>query len=112
MTERQSVTMEAVQQAVAAGLWAMTSHAHTQAGQRHVDSLDLVGALAGGEMLEGYPLDPRGPSALVLGYTAGRRPLHAVCAFDPGGALLVITVYEPQPPRWLHARTRAPRSQE
>ncbi|MGI9861522.1 DUF4258 domain-containing protein [Moorella naiadis] len=62
--------------------------------------------LAHGEILEDYPNDPRGPSALVLGYAENGRPLHAVCAFDPSGILLIITVYEPEPPKWENARTR------
>jgi len=64
--------------------------------------------LANGEILEDYPDDPRGPSALVLGHSNVGRPLHAVCAFDPSGTLLVITVYEPERPRWRDERTRNP----
>jgi len=62
--------------------------------------------LLGGDVLEDYPNDPRGPSGLVLGLTATGRPLHAVCAFDPGGTLLIITIYEPMMPWWLDEHTR------
>ncbi|MEK7214052.1 MAG: DUF4258 domain-containing protein [Chloroflexota bacterium] len=106
MGEPQRVTMEAVRAAVAAGRWTLTRHAREQAGKRRVDSGDLVRAISEGELLESYPADPRGPSALLLGEAGEGRPLHAVCAFDPGGELLIITVYEPAPPRWLNARTR------
>ncbi|MGB9783070.1 MAG: DUF4258 domain-containing protein [Moorellaceae bacterium] len=44
--------------------------------------------------MEDYPNDPRGPNALILGYTEDKRPLHAVCAFAPSGTLLIITVYD------------------
>lgn len=85
----------------------MTRHARERAGKRFIGDEELVCALATGEVLEDYPDDPRGPSALVLGYTVHREPLHAVCAFDPGGTLLIITVYKPEPPKWVDERTRA-----
>lgn len=84
----------------------MTAHARTRAGQRKIKDEEVVGALVSGEILEDYPDDPRGPSALILGYTEDGRPLHAVCAFDPSGTLLIITVYEPAPPKWADERTR------
>jgi len=63
--------------------------------------------LASGEVLEEYPGDPRGSSALVLGHTDDGTPVHAVCAFDPSGTLLIVTIYEPRLPRWLNERTRS-----
>jgi hypothetical protein len=86
--------------------WAMTQHARVQAGRRQILDEELVTALAKGEVLENYPDDPRGPSALILGHTDAGRPIHAVCAFDPNGMLLIITTYEPKPPRWSDDRTR------
>ena len=88
MQESQGVSIETVRNAVAAGRWALTRHAREQAGRRFMETRMLIDALAGGQVLESYPNDPRGASALLLGYTEG-QPLHAVCAFDPSGALLV-----------------------
>ena len=88
------------------GTWAMTQHARVQAGRRQILDEDLVAALGDGEVLENYPDDPRGPSALILGHTDAGRPVHAVCAFDPSGTLLIITTYEPERPRWVDERTR------
>jgi hypothetical protein len=67
---------------------------------------ELAQALLAGQIIEDYPADPRGASALVLGHTAAGRPLHAVCGFDPGGDLLLITVYEPSMPWWRDEHTR------
>jgi hypothetical protein len=97
---------EDIRQAVAHGRWALTSHARRRAGQRLIGDVVLVEPLARAEVLEDYPNAPRGPSVLVLGYTAAGHAIHAVCAFDPAGTLLVITVYEPEPPKWLDERTR------
>ncbi|MHB8621159.1 MAG: DUF4258 domain-containing protein [Chloroflexota bacterium] len=101
-----------IQEAVRRDRWALTTHARERAGKRLVGDEDLVHIIANGEIVEHYPDDPRGPSALVLGHTSDARPLHAVCAFDWSGTLLVITVYEPTPPKWLDQRTRSPREEK
>ena len=103
--------MPAIRQAVAASRWALTQHARERAGKRRIGDESLIDALAGREILEDYPTDPRGPSALILGYTDDGRPVHAVCAFDPSGTLLVITAYVPEPPWWLDERTRGPKGE-
>ena len=90
----------------------MSAQAREQAGKRRAGDDELVQALDGGEILEDYPDDPRGASALVLGHTHDGRSLHIVCAFDPSGTLVVITVYEPEPPWWLNERTRSPRAED
>lgn len=106
------LTMEVIREAASADRWNLTGHARERARRRHIGNSELVEALAGGEVLEHYPEDPRGPSALVLGYTGDGRPLHAVCALDPGGVLVVITVYEPGLPRWRDERTRVEQREE
>ncbi len=88
----------------------MTRHARERAGKRYISTQPLVRALAHGDILEEYASDQRGPSALLLGHSDDGRPLHAVCAFDPGGILVIITVYEPQFPEWLDERTRSPKT--
>jgi hypothetical protein len=90
----------------------MTQHARVQAGRRQILDEELVTALADGEILENYSDDPRGPSALILGHADAGRPIHAVCAFDPNGNLLIITAYEPEPPRWSDERTRGRRGEK
>ncbi len=103
---RPSVTIAAVRAAVLADQWALTRHARERMGRRRIGDEQLVHALASGEVIEDYPTDPRGPSALVLGRAPDGTPLHAVCAFDPSGTLLVITAYVPESPHWLDERTR------
>ena len=88
----------------------MTRHARKRSGTRCISIHTLVRALAHGDILEEYASDPRGPSALLLGHSDDGRPLHAVCAFDPSGILVIITVYEPQLPEWLDERTRSPKT--
>ena len=45
---------------------------------------------------------------MVLGRAPDGTPLHAVCACDPTGTLVVITAYVPERPHWLDERTRGP----
>ena len=48
-----------------------------------------------GELIREYGEDKPFPSALFLGYFAG-RPLHVVAAFDDSdGRAFIITAYEP-----------------
>ena len=105
------VTILAIRVAVSQDRWALTRHARERAGRRRISDEQLVHALAGGEILEDYPNDARGPSALILGRSDDGRAVHAVCAFDPTGTLLVITAYLPEPPRWLDERTRNSRGE-
>ena len=104
-----AVTVEAIRNAIHAGQWRSSSHARFNAVARHIAEAELVATIAGGEIIEDYPTDPRGASALVLGHAPGGRPLHVVCTMDPGGTLLVITAYEPRMPWWTDERTRTPK---
>ena len=57
-------------------------------------------AVADGGILESYPEHRRGPCCLMGGFTQQGRPLHIVCT-TAQPALIVITAYEPKPPRWV-----------
>ncbi|MBF8264526.1 MAG: hypothetical protein HW384_390 [Dehalococcoidia bacterium] len=60
-----------------------------------------------GEIIEGYPDDEPYPSILVLGKTIQGRNIHVVCAYSEVDQLaIVITVYEPDPSRWINGRIR------
>jgi len=60
------------------------------------------------EIIEDYPDDPRGHSALVLGLTRAREPLHAVWSIHENKAIL-ITIYRPDPKLWSDWRKRKER---
>ena len=53
------------------------------------------------EIVEYYKDDYPLPSALILGFTAVGRPLHAVVSLDQDYEILwVITLYEPNTKLW------------
>ncbi|MBI3744387.1 MAG: DUF4258 domain-containing protein [Chloroflexi bacterium] len=57
------------------------------------------------ELLEDYPTDPRGHSALFLGFTLLGEPLHAVIGLA-SETMLFVTVYRPYPAKWYDWRVR------
>jgi len=67
---------------------------------RAISSEELLEALDRAQVIEDYPDDKPYPSALLLGFTRSRRPLHVVGALDEQGQLIIITVYEPDMRRW------------
>lgn len=52
-----------------------------------------------GEIIEDYPDDSRGHSALLLGRGLGGRPIHVVCS-PKDEYLAVITAYLPDKREW------------
>jgi hypothetical protein len=75
-------------------------HAIERMFQRDVDEADVERVIRSGEIIESYPDDQPYPSYLVLGYT-DKRALHVVYAKDENETIIVITVYEPTPEKWL-----------
>ena len=75
---------------------------------RHISVQERREAMAIGEVIEDYPADKYGPSCLVFGFTLARRPLHIQCS-DPSRPLVkLITLYEPDPRRWVDFKVRRP----
>jgi hypothetical protein len=86
----------------------LSQHAVDQAILRHISMKELRDAVATSEVLEDYPTDKYGPSCLVLGFTAAGRPIHAQVSYSSRPVIKVITVYEPEPERWIDHRQRRP----
>jgi hypothetical protein len=77
-----------------------TIHAHQEMVAENFSLDDVLQSLAGGEFLENYPGHKRGACALFNGVAPDGRPIHIVCTTG-NPVLIVITVYEPKPPKWL-----------
>lgn len=78
----------------------ITQHAHEEMVAEGITLQEVFEVLAQGEILENYPEHRRGPCCLVSGLTSQGRPLHVVCT-TAQPLLIVITVYEPKPPKWI-----------
>ena len=73
-------------------------------GKDYARAIEIVS-----EALEHYPEHRRGPCCLVCGYTVEKRPLHVVCTTEQP-LLILITAYEPKPPKWETPTLRGRRS--
>ena len=92
--------VELLKRAVDEGQVRISLHAAEEALAETITRADIEAVLRDAEVLEDYPDWWLGPSCLVLGRTAASRHLHIVVSYA-GLPVTVITVYEPQPPRWI-----------
>lgn len=70
---------------------------------------DVSTSLFNGELIESYPRDFPFPSCLVYGRNRQGEPIHSVWAFDEiGGVAILVTVYRPNPNRWIDFKIRRP----
>ena len=68
---------------------------------------EVFQAMMSGEIIEAYETDRPLRSYLVYGRTKKGRHLHVVCApVLEENTLVIITVYEPDPKRWVDFRRR------
>lgn len=58
------------------------------------------------QIIEDYPEDKYGPSILILGFTKKQRPLHIHCSYPSRSVLKIITLYEPDPNKWINFKRR------
>lgn len=76
-----------------------TLHAHQEMLEEDISSAELLAALANCSLIENYPEHKRGACCLVCGRGDANRMLHVVCTCDLP-ELVIITAYEPKPPKW------------
>jgi hypothetical protein len=77
----------------------LTLHAHQEMVEEGITVNDLHTSLEEGILLENYPDHRRGPCCLVCGQADSGRFVHIVCTTELPD-LVIITVYEPKPPKW------------
>lgn len=78
----------------------VTLHGHHEMVEEDISYDELREALLGCQVIEDYPYHQRGACCLVCGRVGSRRFLHVVCTTTLE-AIVVITVYEPKPPKWV-----------
>lgn len=92
------------------GQYEYSRHAADQSVVRDISHWEVEEAITGqSEIIEDYPDDKYGPSCLVLGFTRTGRPLHLQCGYPNRPLVKIITLYEPDPGRWIESRTRRTR---
>ncbi len=78
----------------------ITQHAQQEMAEENITLDEVLEAVFKGDILENYPSHRRGACCLVSGLTRDGRPLHIVCT-TARSVLIIITVYEPKPPKWV-----------
>ncbi len=101
--------LENIRRLAATDALRVTRHAQQEMAEDAVILDDVLAVIRSGEIVENYAEHRRGPCCLLLGYTGEGRPLHVVCTtIQP--VLVLITVYEPQAPKWVTPTQRRSRS--
>ena len=85
----------------------VSDHAEGRLFLRSINRLEIAQAGRQANIVEDYPNDKYSPSCLLLGFTQSGRPLHIVVSLEDEELVRVITVYEPDPEKWIdHMRRR------
>ncbi|MFP4298849.1 MAG: DUF4258 domain-containing protein [Spirulinaceae cyanobacterium] len=95
-----------IQAKITAGLYEFSKHAVDQSILRGITIREMLEAFQNAEIIEDYANDKYGASCLVLGYTSESRPLHIQCSYPSRSLIKIITLYEPDPHRWLENKYR------
>ena len=88
----------------------ITDHADEEAQADRLSFNEIFVSVFQGEIIKNYPDDKPYPSCLIYGNTFSRDPVHSVWAYNQENQWAVlITVYRPDPQRWINWRTRRPK---
>jgi len=88
----------------------ITDHADEEAASDKLTIEEIYFAVLHGEIIEEYPGDRPYPSCLIFGRTSAGLAVHSVWAYNPeSGWAVLITVYRPDPHRWIDWRERRKR---
>jgi hypothetical protein len=98
-----------IRKKIETGLFEFSKHAVDQSIIRRISVQDVCDVINNGTIIEDYPDDKYGPSCLIFGLTAERRPIHIQCSYPSRPIVKIITLYEPNPIRWVDFIKRRPR---
>ncbi len=85
----------------------ITDHADEEAQTDTLTFDEIFFSVLQGEIIEDYPTDKPYPSCLIYGNNFEGEPIHSVWAYnDKAKWAVLITVYRPDPNRWINWRER------
>ena len=99
-------TLTKLRQQLAEGQFEFTRHAFKRAIERNVSEIEIQHAGGASKIIESYPEDKYSPSCLLLGYTSKGRALHPQVSLAKSELVKIITLYEPDPDRWIDDEKR------
>lgn len=77
-----------------------TLHAQQEMVEEDIKVDDVYAVVATAQVLEEYPEHRRGACCLLSGNGREGRPVHVVCTTERPW-VIIITAYEPLPPKWV-----------
>lgn len=99
--------IEVIINAIQQGQVRITDHADEEADDDDLNFEDIFFSACGGEIIENYPAEIPHPRCLISGEAPNGQPVHSVWAYDQKiGVVILITVYRPDPRRWINQRIR------
>lgn len=104
------MNIEDIRDAVRNGRIVTTDHADGEALEDQITDSELEASVLNGEIIEEYLDDRPYPSCLIYGLTSEGNPVHTVWGYDSDTRqATLITLYRPDPNRWIDWRIRRPR---
>lgn len=91
-----------------AGALRITQHAQQEMVEEDITVNEVLRAIATAQVLENYPEHRGGPCCLLCGLGRPGYHVHIVCT-TARQALIIVTVYEPKPPKWITPTQRGPK---
>ena len=83
-----------------------SKHAVDQSILREISVEEIREVMSVAEIIEDCPHDKYGPSCLIFGLTRKDRPIRIQCSYPSRSLIKLITVYEPDPIRWVDFKIR------
>lgn len=94
-------------EAIRTGRVRITDHADDEAEADRLTFDEIYSSVLRGEIIEDYRTDKPYPSCLIYGQAFSGDPIHSVWAYNIQNRWAVlITVYRPDPDRWINWRER------
>lgn len=101
------MTIQDITQSIRAGRVRIADHAEEEVRADSLSYDEIETSVFNGEVIEQYPTDKPFPSCLVSGQAESGEWVHSVWAYNEGNRWVVlVTVYRPDPGRWLDGRER------
>ena len=98
--------LDEIRHKIEADQFEFSKHAVDQTIIRRISVHEVRETFANAEVIEDYPVDKYGPSCLIFGRTMAGRPLHIQCSYPSRPLIKFITLYEPDPVRWIDFKIR------
>lgn len=96
-----------IQQAIKEEKVSFTNHSKDEADNDNLRFSQIFNSVMNGDVIEDYPADKPYPSCLIYGRTESGDPVHSVWGYNKeSGFVVLITVYKPDPERWIEFRER------